>query len=304
MPRYKPIAGGVIAAAVTPRQQREPSIDLGATLELIDFLSEGGADGIALLTSNGEFVHFTLEDRARALSLAVKRSRVPVIVNISHSTCDGALWLGEEAAGCGVAALLLMAPCYYRYSENMVRAFYLYVAEELAREAPLYLLSDPAHASPLSPETANELLATGLFAGVAGSSGDWTSLEALLAARGARRYHIFSGPDGLAARAHAAGADGALSEAAAAIPELIAALLRAVASGDANKAQTLDARLQEFLGGLAPFPMPYGIKEAARQRGVPTGPGATPLDAGTRRDLAAFGVWFKNWLPGVLKECR
>jgi 4-hydroxy-tetrahydrodipicolinate synthase len=297
MATYKRITGGTIAAAVTPRQSREHSIDLAATLELIDFLHEGGADCIALLTSAGEFIHFMMEDRARMLDFAVKRSRLPVLVNISHSTCDGAVYLGQEAAGSGVAAVVLMPPYYFRYTPATIRAFYLSVAEELAKEVPIFLSGVPA-------DLANELIHTGLFEGVEEATGDWNAILALLEARGDRPYRILSGADPMAASARAAGCDGVISPIASAVPELMARLQRAVAAGERDRAHRLNALLQELHGRLSCFPAPVGIKEAARQRRVHVGAHATPLGSDEQRDLKAFGAWFKEWLPGVLKECR
>src|SRR5579872_3701090 len=123
MVKRKSITGGVIAAAISPRRERELSIDLASSLELIDFLSEGGVNGIALLGATGEFVHFMLEDRARMLDFAVKRSRLPILANVSHSTLDGAMYLGQEATDSGVAAVLLMPPYFFRYDQEALRVF-------------------------------------------------------------------------------------------------------------------------------------------------------------------------------------
>src|ERR1039458_7360617 len=97
---------GVIAAAVTPHGKRGDDPDIGATLELIDFLCAAGVQGIALLGSTGEFVNLNFDDRGRLVYLAGKRSRVPVLAGVSHSTLDGALALGREASAAGAAGLL------------------------------------------------------------------------------------------------------------------------------------------------------------------------------------------------------
>ena len=52
----------------------------------------------------GEFLHFKAEDRTRLVYMAVKRSRVPIVVGVSHSTLDGAVELGREAISAGAAA--------------------------------------------------------------------------------------------------------------------------------------------------------------------------------------------------------
>ena len=300
MAQPKTITGGVIAAAVTPRRAREHSIDLASTLELIDFLYEGGVDGIALLGSTGEFVHFELEDRARMLDFAVKRSRLPILVNVSHSTLDGALFLGQEAIGSGVAAVLLMPPYFFRYSQNAVHDFCLRFAEEIAKDVPVYLYNIPVFSNSLELETARKLLGTGLFAGIKDSSGDPAYIQGLVGGA----FHVFNGDDHLYLSSRRAGAQGGVSGVSCAIPELLARLDKAIREMDAARAEKLDSRVQEFLKCIAPFPAPVAIKEAVRQRKIKTGSLATPLGADAERDLAAFAEWFKNWLPAVLKECR
>ena len=121
----------MFVAAITPRRAQEYSIDLGATLEMIDFLGESGVAGIALLGSTGEFVHFALDDRRHMVNFAAKRSRVPLLVNVSHSTLDGAVELAREAASAGVAGVLLMPPHYFRHSQDEIRSFYLAFADAI-----------------------------------------------------------------------------------------------------------------------------------------------------------------------------
>jgi len=88
---------GVHAALTTPRRPDLSQADLGAALELVDFVSRAGVDGVVLSGSTGEFPHFDIEDRLRLAQFAIRRSRAPVTVNVSHSSLDGALTL---ARGC------------------------------------------------------------------------------------------------------------------------------------------------------------------------------------------------------------
>ena len=96
--------GGVHVAALTPRRPQSAMIDIGAALDLVDYYTSRGVDGITLLGTTGEFMHFDSDDRSRLASMALKRSRVPVMVNVSHSTFDGALRLAEDAIGAGAAS--------------------------------------------------------------------------------------------------------------------------------------------------------------------------------------------------------
>ena len=76
---------GPMAAAVTPSRPDSYQMDLAACLEVIDFLCQSHVRAIALFGATGEFPHFSVEDRVRLAHMAIKRSRVPVIVNATHS---------------------------------------------------------------------------------------------------------------------------------------------------------------------------------------------------------------------------
>jgi dihydrodipicolinate synthase/N-acetylneuraminate lyase len=64
----------------------------------------------------------------------------------------------------------------------------------------------------------------------------------------------------------------------------------------------LEARLREFLGWMARFPVPLGIKEAVAARGLKVGPPAVPPACETQRELEEFRSWFRPWLAIIRKE--
>src|SRR5213594_3780531 len=161
MSHDRPISG-VYAAAVTPHRAGSHEADLGATLELVDFLATGGVDGIALLGSTGEFLHLTFEDRARLIDLAVKRSRVPILAGVGHSTLDGAVGLAREAIQVGAAGVLLMPPYFFRYTQDDIREFYLRFADALGGTTRILLYNIPIFTNEITIETAVDLLSTGL----------------------------------------------------------------------------------------------------------------------------------------------
>jgi 4-hydroxy-tetrahydrodipicolinate synthase len=286
---------GVIAAAVTPHGKRGDDPDIGATLELIDFLCGAGVQGIALLGSTGEFVNLSCDDRVRLVYLAVKRSRVPVLAGVSHSTLDGAVELGREATAAGAAGLLIMPPYFFRYRQPEIREFYMKFAE-MSHGAPIYLYNIPAFTSRISFETAEQLLSTGRFAGIKDSSGDWDNFQALSGSKREHQFTLLAGHDAIFARARKTGADGVVSGVACAMPELLLALDRAIAQVDEAETERLDARLNEFLERIECFPVPVGIKAALAARGIKTGPPPVPLAPDTQAALDEFSEWFKAWL--------
>jgi len=293
---------GVYAAAITPRREG-PGIDLAGVFDLLDFLGRGGVDGIALMGSTGEFLHFPVIERCRLISLAVRRSRVPILAGVSHSTFDGALAMAREAGLAGAAGVLLMPPYFFSYTQEEVRHFYLQFAEAMKGSVPIFLYNIPAYTTAISAQLAIELLATGLFEGIKDSTASWDEFEALRAARERSPFTLMAGQDVLYSRARLAGADGVISGIASAIPELHVALDRALLGGQTERAESLDRRMQEFVAWIAEFPAPVAIREAAAVRGMRPGPPAVPPGPEAGRKLGEFTEWFRAWLPEMLREC-
>jgi dihydrodipicolinate synthase/N-acetylneuraminate lyase len=293
---------GVFAAAVTPHRLEGHEADIGDTLELVDFLARSGVNGTVMLGSTGEFVHIKPSERARLVQFAVKRSRVPVIAGVSHSTLDGALELGSEAITSGAAALLLMPPHFFRYDAADLAEFYRRYAVEIGRsDVPMLLYNIPQFTSPIPFEVARDLIDSGKYAGIKDSSGDWDYFQQLAEFRKQREFVLFVGNDSIYPQARLAGADGVVSGCASAIPEVLVKLDAAIVAGDAARAEMLTGLLNEFIGWTNRFPTPVAVKVATAARGLKVGPLAVPLGPEKCHALDQFQSWFRAWFPSAVK---
>lgn len=296
-------ATGVYAALLTPRRPQSIEADAAALLDYVDRVAQAGVDGLVLFGSTGEFIHFDVSERMRVLALAIRRSRVPVLVNVSHSTLAGAVGLAENAIEAGAAGLLVMPPYFYRYTDQHVAAFYNAFADELGGKAALYLYNLPMFTTAIPPPVADELLRSGKYVGIKDSTIEWQGFERLIALRGGADFSLLVGNEVLYLRGRSAGADGIVSGVAAALPELIVAMDRAIGASDLDRAERLNIRLEQFLVGVNKFPAPSAIKQTAAARGWKLGDFAVRFDEHTRREFAAFERWLDEWLPEVLAEC-
>ena len=268
-------------------------------LDLIDYLIKGGASAICLLGSTGEFLNIPFGDRIRLVHLGVKRSRVPVLAGVSHSTLDGAVQLAAEAYHSDAAGALVMPPYFFRYDQRDITEFYLRFSAEVPKRLPVFLYNIPQFTSGIAIETARELLSTGRFAGIKDSSGDPAYFDQLLALKREYEFTLLIGNDLLYRHARQSGADGGVSGVACAVPELLAALDCAILSGDAARTAELDARLQEFIRWIDRFPTPLGVKTATTARGMKTGPLSVPLPAEKDAMLEEFKRWFQEWVKTI-----
>jgi dihydrodipicolinate synthase/N-acetylneuraminate lyase len=230
------------------------------------------------------------------LYLAVKRSRVPLIAGVSHSTLGGALQLADEAIAAGADGLILMPPIFYPYTQCDIEEFYLQFARETGDAVPILLHNMPQCTSEIEVETVRRLITSGRFAGIKDASGDWDYFSQLLQLKREMRFAIMCGADRFAARALAEGADGAISASACAVPELVVRL----AANPQN--ELLHARLGEFVEWVNRFPFPVAIKRAVELRGQKSAPPLTPLAPGTAQLLADFSAWFPTWFNAWLKH--
>jgi dihydrodipicolinate synthase/N-acetylneuraminate lyase len=295
---------GVFAAAITPHRTDSAEADFSGSLDLLDFLAEAGVAGISLLDAAGEFFDYSLDERQRLVYLGVKRSRVPLIAGVSHSTLSGAVHLADEAVHSGADGVLIMPPWFFRYKQPELEQFCFEFARETSDAIPILLHNAPAWTSGLEIGTVARLMQSGRFAGVVDSSGDWNYFEQLLEMRQHHPFALLSGCDRLALRALQSGADALVSPSACAIPELVVALAHSVADRNEARAAALDALLQEFVAWTQRFPAPAGIKRAVELRGQRAGSSFVPFSKETTRALDEFSEWFRKWLITMRKTAQ
>src|SRR5436305_5213633 len=143
-------ASGVYAAIATPRRPNSIEADAAALLDYLDAVVRAGVDGLVLFGSTGEFVHFDVGERMRLLMFAVRRSRVPVLVNVSHSTLAGAVELAEHSVDVGAAGVLLMPPYFYTYGDSQLARFYEDFVRLLGSKLSIYLYNLPSFTNRIS----------------------------------------------------------------------------------------------------------------------------------------------------------
>jgi dihydrodipicolinate synthase/N-acetylneuraminate lyase len=295
--------GGAMAAVVAPRRETGHSIDIGLALDILDFVNERGVKGVAALGATGEFVHYDVEERTRLVQMAVRRSRTPVIVNVSHSTLEAAVVLARAATESGSRALLLMPPHFFRHSQEAIAAYYNEFAHQTAGMAPALLYNLPFFTNPLEPATACAILETGRFAGIKDSSGDTTMFAALRALRDRQDFRLLIGNDNLL-ESHLAQADGVISGCACAVPELITAIDRAASTNNASALTRRGAMLRSYIDHIDCFPTPFGIQLTLLCRGFKKVAPPLPLGETLLAKAKEFEQWFPDFLTSMIDECR
>jgi 4-hydroxy-tetrahydrodipicolinate synthase len=276
----------LFVAAVTPRSP-EGEVNMGAAFELIDFLCAAKVGGIALFTNAGEYPAFNPDERSRLVYLAVKRSRVPVLVGVGSATLDVSVNLAREAREAGASAVLVPPPLLFASDPDDLMEFFGEFCARVGGGIPVFA----AGAEDWTTVADSGLLKNDIHGLV-----DATPVATLLGRLEPGRL-LFSHESAFH-RARSSGA-GILSATACAVPELLMSLDRAMCASQYERLDTLDRTLRELLDWTYKFPTPVLLKTATELRGIKVGPLAVPMSTDKQKLLAHFREWFKNWLPGV-----
>jgi 4-hydroxy-tetrahydrodipicolinate synthase len=293
------LRGGLYASVVTSRRNGGGRPNLDATARIAEWVCGRGVDGISVLGMAGEFMDYGPAERLAVTRSVVRAARCPVMVNAAHTTLEGAVELGRAAAGEGAAAVIVMPPPVFHRAPMDVREFLLRFGEQMKGRAPLILYNLPRVSDWIPYETAEELLASGLYAGMKDASGEAKYFERLAKLKSLVTYLLFAGNDATAAQGMRRGADGAVSACAGAVPELMVALWRAIRAGNGEAAADCEARLGSYLEWLEKLPGVEGIRETLAERCFNVGPEGTPIGAANQAKLAAFREWLTGWLTGL-----
>lgn len=133
---------GVWPAFITPFDEKGQILD-SSVKELIDYMIEGGLDGLYVGGSTGEGMIMSKEDRMHMAELCVDYAgkRVPVIIHVGCADTKTAVELAEHARKIGADGVSSVPPYYYRMSKGYIKEFYQAIAR--AAQIPFLIYNIP-----------------------------------------------------------------------------------------------------------------------------------------------------------------
>ncbi len=278
---------GALAAALTPLRDAGEALDEGAFAPYVDFLVQGGVDGLLALGTTGEGFLLPVEQRLRAAQLYVEAAQGRLLVAVhcgAQSTWD-TVELAAHAADIGADGVAVMAPPYYLLDEEELLAHFAAAARACAPTA-FYVYEFAARSGYPVPVTVLQRLreVAPNFRGLKVSDSPWERFAPYLI----EGLDIFVGPEALLRQGLAAGATGAVSALASTFPELVAAAVREPGSFD----------LAPVRAALERFPFQAAAKVVVARRGVPIGPDVRrPLRMLTEEEQRELEQWLESSSP-------
>ena len=133
-------------------EQEKP--DYEGNRKIIDFLADGGVDGILVLGSAGEFPNFSVEERLAFYEFYAKANngRVKLLAGTGCVSYADTLYLSKAVYDMGYEAAMVIGPYYYGLDQEKLFLYYDRLAKDLGHDFYLYNYP-PRTGHSLAPET-------------------------------------------------------------------------------------------------------------------------------------------------------
>jgi 4-hydroxy-tetrahydrodipicolinate synthase len=264
---------------------------------LLDFQRQAGIDGVVVCGTNGEGTSLSVGERKQTLETAMAhREGLLVVAATGAASVTDAVELTKHAAMVGADATLALPPIFYKNPTAQGLAdYFLRVLD--AADLPCMLYNIPQFSAVIITDELLALLADHPnLSGIKDSTGDWASTNHFITAY--PQLRIFPGSDRLLARGLAAGAAGAISGGANALPELMVAIHRAHhAQPNGESAMEAQKRLDAVIDITLRYPLIAVSKSVIANRGLPRLSVRSPLvnlsptqEESLLRELRAIGA--------------
>jgi dihydrodipicolinate synthase/N-acetylneuraminate lyase len=232
-----------LLAAITTPFGAGDEVDLDAFGAHLEWLLEQGLDGAFVAGTTGEGVLLESDEVVALVGRAVHvAGGKRVIAQVGRPSTRATAELLERAYAAGAAQAAAYVPWFYEAGDAQVRGHFLALLEAAAGRPLLAYTIPKRHVNVLAPAVLGELAAAGL-AGMKDSTADPECHEAFVAAVAGKPFRLYTGTDGLVLGALRSGGFGAITAVAAARPDLLAAVGRALDAGDADAADRAGAVL-------------------------------------------------------------
>ena len=240
---------GVIPPVVTP-DTPDHELDVPSFERLINYMIDGGVDGLFFLGSSGEVVFSTDERRDQIVREAVRivAGRVPVLVGIIDTETERVIEQGKRALALGADALVATAPFYALGGPVEVEEHFRCLHEAFG-DVPLFAYDIPVCVhTKLGWKMLAKLGAEGVLAGVKDSSGDDVSFR-YLCQENEKLGHplsVLTGHEIVVDGAYLSGADGSVPGLANVEPKGYVRMWKAAQEGDWTTVKAEQDRLNEI----------------------------------------------------------
>lgn len=269
---------GVVVPILTPIDENE-QIDEKKMREQVDYVIDGGVQGILAFGSNGEFYAIEEDEMERGLKIMVHqgKDRVPVYFGIGAISTKKCVRLAKMAVANGAAGISVLQPMFLKPTETELFVHFKTIAEAVP-ETPMLLYNNPGRVGYTISAALVERLAHEVenITGMKDTSGDITQTSEFIRRTRDVNFKVFGGKDTLLYASMCHGAVGGVCTAANFMPELITDVYNKFVAGDLHGSLEAQFKLNPVRLSMDGASFPVAAKDMANLRGRDIGLPYTP----------------------------
>lgn len=259
---------GTGVALVTPFH-KQGTIDFTSLGRLIDHTIEGGVDYVVCLGTTSEYPTLSSQEQLAVVEFTIEKveNRVPVVLGMGGNDTRSLVDKIRQTDMSSIAAILSVAPYYNKPNQKGLYAHFKAVAE--ASNIPVILYNVPGRCGVnMTAETTLQLANDfSNIIGIKEASGNMAQCMEILANK-PQGFTVVSGEDALVLPMIALGAQGVISVAANAYPNIMSELVTHSLKSNMKKARAVHEKLLPFSNAIFDEGNPTGIKAALEIMGI------------------------------------
>ena len=264
---------GVIVPIITTIDEDE-KIDEAKMRAQVDYVIDGGLQGILAFGSNGEFYQIEEDEMERGFQIIVDQAagRVPVYFGIGAINTKKCVRLAKMAVKNGAKGVSILQPMFLKPNFNELFLHFKTIAEAVP-ETPVLLYNNPGRVGYTLGANLVEKLAHEVdnIVGMKDTSGDITQTEEFIRRNRDVGFKVFGGKDTLLYASLCIGAVGGVCTAGNFMPELIVDIYNKYVAGDIKGALEAQYKLNPVRLAMDVASFPVAAKDMAARRGRDVG---------------------------------
>ena len=264
---------GVIVPIITTIDEDE-KIDEAKMRAQVDYVIDGGLQGILAFGSNGEFYQIEEDEMERGFQIIVDQAagRVPVYFGIGAINTKKCVRLAKMAVKNGAKGVSILQPMFLKPNFNELFLHFKTIAEAVP-ETPVLLYNNPGRVGYTLGADLVEKLAHEVdnIVGMKDTSGDITQTEEFIRRNRDVGFKVFGGKDTLLYASLCIGAVGGVCTAGNFMPELLVDIYNKYVAGDIKGALEAQYKLNPVRLAMDVASFPVAAKDMAAMRGRDVG---------------------------------
>lgn len=296
---------GIYVAMLTPFKE-DGSLNETELRRIVDFLIESGVDGLFPISSVGEFIHMSREEKIKIMEIVAdqNRGRVKITPGVGSSHPAESIFLTNKAKELSCDGVVVAPPYFFQLSQENIEKYFEAISD--AVDFPIIIYNIPLFTQPLSHDLVKRLARRENIVGMKDSSGsmvDFLHFMDKVRIIG-EDIHILTGREETLFPSLMVGGKGCMTATAGILPEIMIGIYEAWKAGDYEKARELQFSILLLIRGMFALPFPLGFKCALELRGFDLGPPKQPLSDAERFKFKTMKVRIERIMIPILEGLK